>query len=519
MCYRFIRNSMKRLILFFGFVLAAATAVAQNGAPVWTNRFADGRDDYPRGIAVDGNGNIFVTGESDYGGFESDYLTVAYSSTGARLWTNRYTGPVSGLHAARAIAVDSSGNVFVTGFSASSSFSPFNYDYSTVKYSGAGAPLWTNRYTGFNNGGADTPSAVVVDGNGNVFVTGVSQASGSPPGSYYSDFATVAYSGSGGQLWSARYSGSGGTNFANAIAVDGNGNVFVTGGTAPLGGKFDYATIGYSSSGAQMWARSYNGPGDDTDIARGIAVDGDGNVFVTGYSTNAGSGYDYTTVKYAGDGTPLWINRYNGTGNGDDYAVALAVDRNGNVFVTGYSVGSGTFFDYATVAYSGAGTPLWTNRYAGPSGINNRAVAVAVDSSGNVFVTGYSSAFNYVTVAYSGAGVALWTNSYSTRQFPNLQATALAVDPRGNVIVTGYASLTPFGSPGYATIKYSAFVASPYLGYQNVNNELILSWTNAGFNLQSAPTVNGTFTNLAGATSPYTNIMMDGQQFFRLISN
>ena len=64
---------------------------------------------------------------------------------------------------------------------------------------------------------------------------------------------------------------------------------------------------------------------------------------------------------------PLWTNRYNGPGNGNDYATAVAVDGSGNVFVTGYSHGSsGSYYDYATIAYSGAGVPLWTNRYNGP---------------------------------------------------------------------------------------------------------------------------------------------------------
>src|SRR5437016_3227733 len=80
-----------------------------------------------------------------------------------------------------------------------------------------------------------------------------------------------------------------------------------------------------------------------------------------------------TPQAYAQGGVPLWTNRYNGLGNGDDYAYAVAADSGGNVFVTGYSTGSSGAPDYATVAYSSAGVPLWTNRYDGTGNYNDFA--------------------------------------------------------------------------------------------------------------------------------------------------
>ena len=104
---------------------------------------------------------------------------------------------------------------------------------------------------------------------------------------------------------------------------------------------------------------------------------------------------------FAQGGIPLWTNRYNGPADSGDLAQAVAVDSSGNVFVTGYSLESNGYGDYATVAYSGTGVPLWTNRYNGP-GHNDEfvydedhAYAVAVDGNGNVFVTGESYGSNY----------------------------------------------------------------------------------------------------------------------------
>ena len=86
-----------------------------------------------------------------------------------------------------------------------------------------------------------------------------------------------------------------------------------------------------------------------------------------------------------------WAQRYHGPGSGTDSAVAVATDSSNSVIVTGYSDGGGSTYDYATIKYSSAGAPLWTNRYNGPANTVDIAQAVTLDSSNNVIVTGYSA--------------------------------------------------------------------------------------------------------------------------------
>ena len=102
----------------------------------------------------------------------------------------------------------------------------------------------------------------------------------------------------------------------------------------------------------RRWVRRYNGPGNGSDQAHGLAVDGQGNVYVTGESDGAGSSRDYATIKYSPSGEELWAARYNGPGNGIDVAEGLFVDSQGNVYVTGYSMGNGSDYDYFTIKYS-----------------------------------------------------------------------------------------------------------------------------------------------------------------------
>jgi hypothetical protein len=206
------------------------------------------------------------------------------------------------------------------------------------------------RYNGPGNGW-DGATAIGVDGQGNVYVTGRSWGYG---GALY-DYATIKYDTNGNQKWVRRSTGTAGSSDdgATAIAVDGQGNVYVTGHQECGYYHYqDYATIKYDTNGNQKWVRRYNGPGSDLDSATAIAVDSQGNVYVTGQSWGPDTGWDYATIKYDTNGNQKWVQRYNGPGNSDDYATAIAVDGQGTVYVTGDSPGSGTGSDYATIKYT-----------------------------------------------------------------------------------------------------------------------------------------------------------------------
>ena len=98
--------------------------------------------------------------------------------------------------------------------------------------------------------------------------------------------------------------------------------------------------------------------------ATALAVDASGNLYVTGLATGIGSGWDWATIKYSTVGAPLWANIFNGAANDDDAPSALAVDTNGNVYVTGtFTSNNGGHYDWATIKYSTEGVALWTNTF------------------------------------------------------------------------------------------------------------------------------------------------------------
>jgi predicted house-cleaning NTP pyrophosphatase (Maf/HAM1 superfamily) len=207
--------------------------------------------------------------------------------------------------------------------------------------------------------------------------------------------------------WVARYDGPENANVATAIAIDGSGNVYVTGYSAGLDTDSDYATIKYNASGTQEWVARYNGPGNYSDGAAAIAVDSSGNVYVTGTSASQ-TGYDYATVKYDASGAEQWVARYNAGSPEDNGATAIAVDSSGNVYVTGKSVRVDTGYDYTTVKYDVSGKEQWVARYTGPGDRVDSAAAIAIDGTGNVFVTGMSAGvgtgYDYATIKYNNSG-------------------------------------------------------------------------------------------------------------------
>src|SRR5262249_23549763 len=135
-------------------------------------------------------------------------------------------------------------------------------------------------------------------------------------------------------------------------------NVYVTGESAASDvGPFNYATVKYNSDGQEQWAARYDGPGNGDDEATGIALDRSGNVYVTGSSAGLVD-TDYATVNYDSSGQERWVARYEGLGNGDDIARAIVVDSLANVYVTGGS--HLPLSDYATIKYVSGATPTAT---------------------------------------------------------------------------------------------------------------------------------------------------------------
>ena len=191
--------------------------------------------------------------------------------------------------------------------------------------------------------------------------------------------------------------------------------------------------------------------------AEKIVVDSAGNVYVTGYSNGRETGYDYTTIKYDSSGHELWVARYNGPANSYDSASDITVDALGNVYVTGSSQDLTTVRP-TTIKYNSSGQKLWVARYN--SVYEGYGKAVAVDILGNVYVGGSSNDtgapspgawFDYVIIKYDSSGHQLWVARYNGPGNGQDHVTDLVIDASGNVYVTGESVGTSWD---FATVKY-----------------------------------------------------------------
>jgi hypothetical protein len=420
-----------------------------NGDTAWVRRYnGPGNSfDYATAIAVDGSGNVYVTGESQGSATASAYATIKYYPNGDTAWVRRYNGPANKSDWAFALAVDGLGNVYVTGYSEDTLTS---FDYATIKYDSDGTLLWVSRYNGPGDD-LDVAYDIIVDGLGNVYVTGYSGGNGSSE-----DYATIKYYANGDTAWVRRYNGLGnGGDYASAITVDHSGNVFVTGYSWGIGTYRDYTTLKYDSSGNELWVRRYDGPGSNVDYAWAMTLDSYNNIYVTGVSRGSVTSADYATIKYYPNGDTAWVRRYNGLGNGYDYAVDLAVDSSGNVYITGESDGIGTYRDYVTIKYDTIGTEKWVTRYNGPKNYNDYAHSIAVDDSGNVYVTGQSAEisgvyYDYVTIKY------IQIQNYPPNSFSLLSPSDSAIVP----YVVSFNWQTATDPDPWDTAEYDLYVST-----------------------------------------------------------
>ena len=362
---------MKKSI-FFLTILFFSLSVYSQVTQEWVARYDGPGSNYDEAnaIAIDHVGNVYVTGQSEQSFLNFDCATIKYNPSGGEVWVQRYNGPENEWDYGRAISVDAADDVYMLA----QSFDNYvTFKYSTVQ----GNELW-KRTLGNCNGA----TALVLDNLTNIYVTGAGYG-GANSGN---DYTTIKYNLLGTGQWVQRYSGPDSLDdAATDIAVDNDGNVYVTG---TIGGYLnsDYATVKYNHLGAFQWSQTYNGPADFDDGAIAIALDDSGNVYVTGSSEQSYGVRDYATIKYNSAGVLRWVNRFNF--GGDDVAKDIAVDGEGNVYVTGWSEGIGTGIDYATIMYNSAGVQQWVARYNGPDSLGDGAFALALDTSGNVYVTG-----------------------------------------------------------------------------------------------------------------------------------
>jgi hypothetical protein len=437
------------------------------------------------------------------------------------------------------ITVDSAGNVYVTGETSSTDFPTTSgaydiaynggtYDAFVAKLSADGSTLVYITYLGGN--GEDSGSGIAVDGTGNVYITGKTYSTNFPTTDNAQDKTlnggrdgfVAKLNADGDELLYSTYLGGSSWEYGQDIAVDDTGNAYITGfthGNFPTtagtvqpthGGSTDPFVVKLNADGSTLIYSTYLG-GSSCDGGSGIAVDSDGNAYITGdthstnfptanplQSTKAGGGSDAFVAKLNADGSELIYSTYLGGSGGEDFA-DITIDGEGNAYLTGhtYSIDFPTTTNALQPSFGGGdddalvvklnadGSDLIYSTHLGGSGAD-RGYGIVIDGDGNVYVTGYTSSTDFPTAdplqAENGGGYDAFvaklnddgsTLLYSTylggSGYENVDVlphgdSGIAIDDTGNIYLTGSTTSTDFPTesplqPNFGGGDSDAFVA------------------------------------------------------------
>ena len=364
----------------------------------------------------------------------------------------------------------------------------------------------------FDGGAYDRAGAIATDGAGNAYVAGSVEAAGGA-----NPFAVVKLGPDGTPRWTARYDGSrgGAGGEARAVAVDAAGNVYAAGWVDDgviFSPNYDYLVVKFGADGIQRWAQRYDGPGDNTDLVSAVAVDGTGNVYVTGFSY--GQRYDWATLKFAPDGTLRWERRLTGASNSDDRAAGMALLPNGNLVVAGVTqnTGDGLTNDAETVAYDPQGTIVWRARWTDTAASHELVFDLDVDASGRIAITGTTQenpspyvAPSPVTLRYDSGGSLLQTIRDG--------GSSVDVDGAGSVYLAGFFVVPEAAS---SVAKYDAAGARVWAAPLSADADA-LSAPLVAADTTGTVTVAGTVREMGTGNGDYITIRFaaDGRELWR----
>jgi CheY-like chemotaxis protein len=443
---------------------------------------------------ANGAHNLLVRGYDAAGNSAYSQLSVTVNNynpdPGILAWAKDVgISPLSGEVQSTSVKTDSQGNQIVVGkfsgtvnFSGTTLTSQGGYDLYIAKFNPNGSLMWVRSFGGMYD---NVANSVAIDSTDNVIVTGYfvgSMSFGgttlvSGGGNSTPDMFVAKFNSSGTHVWSKRFGGAFG-NYANGVAVDNNNDIFITGqfnvsvdfggGTVTSLGGTDGFVVKYSGlTGAYVWAKGFGGLGYD--ISEGVAVDGSGNVLVSGYSTGSmdfggglranGGGSDGFMAKFSGsNGSHVWSRMVGGLGNED--ITGIAVDASGNgvlvgsftqtIAIDGLSFSAPLSTAMLVARFDSTGRILWGKAVGGTSSIGGSIgpKAVAVDSAGNIVITGVASGEadfgngqigsgtgDIFIAKYNSAGGYVWQKRFGSAGWS--AGLGLAIDTARNIYATG----------------------------------------------------------------------------------
>ena len=406
----------------FGFIFLLFIVLASAQTPEWVYQYENPeRSEWPTTVVVDGIGNSYTTGlisNADTSGIG----IIKLDSAGLIDWFyfNDTFGGGAGYDMVYAF-----GDLYLAGVTGDGRMIVICVDT-------LGQELWCWFDTVFSSEG----NAIAISPGHNVYVAGIKYPSPS-------DWVVIKLDSLGQECWRYEYDGPGGSyDEANSIVIDGEENVYVGGYSTGVGTGTDFTVIKLDSSGTEQWVYWYDGPGNYKDEITDIAMDSVGYVYALGWSWSQ-SDIDFCLVKIDSSGQQRWVYRYNGLGDGDDYAYRFVVDDTGNVYVCGKSWGDSVSL-FTVIKVDSLGQEEWCYHSVGPWDKGGGANCLTLDGSGAIYIAGgftnLSGRGQIALVKLNYAGDSLWTYVYPHQPGSSWGSDVsrdIVADISGNIYLAG----------------------------------------------------------------------------------
>jgi uncharacterized delta-60 repeat protein len=391
------------------------------------------------------------------------FLSVKDASCQAELrWLAEYNGSnIEQSYCPEDMILDGQGNIYLTGHT--TVVAPWEYDLMAMKYTSGGQLFWVHNYNESSHS-SDNGLFLKLDSQGNLVVTGISKRTNESIA-----FTIVKYDTSGAQAWVETYPNPPSLETElNGMGLDSDGNIYLCGSIPDSGVTvgFDIVLLKYNADGQLLWQTRYNGPDSEFTMAAGMIVDSTGDIIIAGHEINSpNENYNSMLMKYNTDGEQIWKTIYFEPELCSNRPTCLSKDSDGNIVVSGIVTNPGESTDYLTIKYDPLGNIDWVRRfepidYSVPftTQIFTEPEAMTIDSDNNICLTGVAIGYDkeeLLTIKYGSDGDFLW-NAYFTGTPSYLNYPSdIVTDRWNNVYVVGSSGRNMYGyTCDYITIKY-----------------------------------------------------------------
>jgi len=386
-------------------------------------------------IAMDNSGNIFITGESTRTNNPQtnyDYATIKLNAGGEQMWVKRFNTGINDY--VKAITTDNDGNVYVTGQSEGIA--------EVIKYDTDGHEIWTS---GMLNG---NPIDIATDDSGYIYITGEK---------YYDDFFLFKYDGTGKVIWH-RYINS---TFLEHVLITKltlhKNRILLTGTSHTDSTDDDGLLLAYDNNGILLWENTYNGKFNDQDRFFSISIDTNNSILVTGIMRDTLWNTKMFTAKYSWDGKLEWGNAFD-QNDYDEVGNVVLADSNNNVYVGGYVeevISNVVYRRCALVKYDQEGKFLWFKDLPPDTLDDSKIEYMSLDYEANIYCIGrykHDSYYRIQVAKFSSDGELLYKFIYPAND-KLAEPSGLIVQSPDEFLVCGYIyGVVP--SSDYLVLKY-----------------------------------------------------------------